>query len=398
MSVRGLANSSTKQYCITYHAKVQGREYTRSVTIREKYPPTEYRSFVVARNDFQQFARGQGSIVFVNVTGVAFGACPGSSGGGGGCTAPSSPVITASADEDSIFIDWADVSGATSYIVKRATVQGGPYTEIANNILVSQYDDTTAVVGTTYYYVVVAVNSCGTSGNSNEVSGQVLQRDFWLMADADTFSDAGGTTPSTNGGNVRCWKDQSGEGFDVTTALSPPPTWITNQLNGLPIVRWIADTNQSLTASAGTISQPITLLTVVKYTGNPAAGISGNFIVRTGGAFPQLSFGRRSDNSNVGIFSAFVNSSEFINAGVVANGAFAILTFVANGASSYIRVNGVQVATGDCSTYTTQGLFVCGPTSGLDLAELVRLQGSAPTQTFIDNIEDYLSLKWGIPI
>lgn len=84
MSVRGLANSCTKQYCITYSGQVQGRTFTRSITIREKFPPTQFRAFTAARNDFQQFARRMGSIVNVDVTNIAFGACAGSGGGGGG--------------------------------------------------------------------------------------------------------------------------------------------------------------------------------------------------------------------------------------------------------------------------------------------------------------------------
>lgn len=402
MSVRGLANSSTKQYCITYVGQVQGRTYTRSVTIREKFPPTQFRAFTAARNDFQQFARNRGSIVNVDVTNVAFGACAGFSGGGGGgggCTAPSSPVITASADEDSIFIDWAAVSGATTYIVKRSTVQGGPYTEIANNIVPSQYDDTTAVVGTVYYYVVSAVNSCGTSGNSNEASAQVLERTFWLMADAETFSDAGGTTPSLNGGDVRCWKDQSNEALDVTCAIANPPTWVTNQQNSLPIVRWVAGTSQSLLNLTTDFFQPVTAIAMVKFTGNfgsPSAGLM--FRGDTPVAPYGLGFGRQTDDSEVGIFASFSNSGIQVNTGVVANGSFAILTFVANGTSSYIRVNGVQTIAGDAGTRGMLHVIVGMTTLGMDLGELIRLNGAAPTQDFIDTAETYLSNKWNIPI
>lgn len=394
MSVRGLANSSTKQYCITYHAKVQGREYVRSVTIRERFPPTDWRSFTAARDDFQRFARNQGSILFVNVTNVTFGACGGSSGGGG-CTAPQSPVITATADEDSIFVDWAAVSGATSYIVKRSTTQGGPYVEIGPNTVPTEYDDTAVVAGTTYYYVVSAVNSCGTSGNSNEASSQVLETSGWLMADQDTFSDLAGTVPSINGGAVQCWKDQSGEGVNVTYGGGgPAPTLVTNALNSLPIVRWNGSSD-SLVYLSGTLAHPFTLIMVLKFT---SLGLAAPFMNRFMHGDSGTKIGVAGTTKDVGLFSSFLNSGITVNAGVVADGVFAILTFVVNGASSYIRVNGVQVASGTATAGNWANIILGEVSTGVDVAELIRSQGGAPSPAYISAQESYLSSKWNLPI
>ncbi|QJD87599.1 fibronectin type III domain-containing protein [Cohnella herbarum] len=78
--------------------------------------------------------------------------------------------LSAQSHNSNIKLSWNAVTGAISYIVKRSTTVGGPYTDIASNVTGNIYSDTTAVVGTTYYYVVVAVNSNGQSGLSNEVS------------------------------------------------------------------------------------------------------------------------------------------------------------------------------------------------------------------------------------
>ena len=77
--------------------------------------------------------------------------------------------LTATPGNNQVALSWNASSGATSYNVKRATVSGGPYTTIASPTTIS-YTDTTAVNGTTYYYVVSAVDSCGESANSSQVS------------------------------------------------------------------------------------------------------------------------------------------------------------------------------------------------------------------------------------
>ena len=52
----------------------------------------------------------------------------------------------------------------------RSTTSGGPYTSIVAGLAATSYTDTGLTNSTTYYYVVQAVNSAGTSANSNQVS------------------------------------------------------------------------------------------------------------------------------------------------------------------------------------------------------------------------------------
>lgn len=69
-----------------------------------------------------------------------------------------------------VSLNWTAPAVATSYNVKRATVDGGPYTNIATGIAATGYWDTGLVPNTTYYYVVLAVNTGGQSTNSIQAS------------------------------------------------------------------------------------------------------------------------------------------------------------------------------------------------------------------------------------
>ncbi|MFZ1530140.1 MAG: LamG-like jellyroll fold domain-containing protein [Ferruginibacter sp.] len=61
---------------------------------------------------------------------------------------------------------------------------------------------------------------------------------LWLKADAGTFNDAG-TTLATNGQTVQQWNDQSGNANHATQTLNTlKPTFVSNVLNGQPVVRF----------------------------------------------------------------------------------------------------------------------------------------------------------------
>jgi cellulose 1,4-beta-cellobiosidase len=86
-------------------------------------------------------------------------------------TVPAAPSgLTAAAGDKQVSLSWNAVSGATSYNVKRAATNGGPYTTVAANVMATSYTNTGLTNGTTYYYVVSAVNSAGESVNSTQVS------------------------------------------------------------------------------------------------------------------------------------------------------------------------------------------------------------------------------------
>jgi fibronectin type 3 domain-containing protein len=90
-------------------------------------------------------------------------------------SAPATPPPTpsglqATAGNAQVSLTWNASAGATSYNLKRSTVNGGPYSTAVASPTATNYTDTTVTNGTTYYYVVSAVNSAGESANSAQAS------------------------------------------------------------------------------------------------------------------------------------------------------------------------------------------------------------------------------------
>jgi hypothetical protein len=91
------------------------------------------------------------------------------------CSPPAAPTgLSSIAGNAQVSLSWGASSGAASYNVKRSTVSGGPYTTVASGVTLTSYSDGGLTNGTTYYYVVSAVNACGQSANSNQVSATPL--------------------------------------------------------------------------------------------------------------------------------------------------------------------------------------------------------------------------------
>src|SRR4029079_9489920 len=59
---------------------------------------------------------------------------------------------------------------AASYIIRRSTSPGGPYTEIARGVTGVSYTDRFVRDATAYAYIVAAENSSGLGANSIEAS------------------------------------------------------------------------------------------------------------------------------------------------------------------------------------------------------------------------------------
>lgn len=103
--------------------------------------------------------------------------------------AAGAPVLAAQAGNAQVGLSWSAVSGASSYLVKRAAQPGGPYTTLAT-VSGLEYGDASAQNGDTYFYVVSASNG----GNaSNEVAATPLSG----YAGASISLDfGGGQTPA----------------------------------------------------------------------------------------------------------------------------------------------------------------------------------------------------------
>ena len=71
---------------------------------------------------------------------------------------PVQSVLLAKANitENNVNLTWNAVPGAASYSVERSTAPGGPYTQIASDLIETSYLDKSTSPNTTYYYVVKA--------------------------------------------------------------------------------------------------------------------------------------------------------------------------------------------------------------------------------------------------
>jgi fibronectin type 3 domain-containing protein len=80
--------------------------------------------------------------------------------------------LTATAGNAVVTLAWTASTGATGYNVKRATTDGGPYTQLAqlDAPTANGYTDSSVTNGTTYYYVVQTLTAAGSSADSPQVS------------------------------------------------------------------------------------------------------------------------------------------------------------------------------------------------------------------------------------
>ncbi len=87
------------------------------------------------------------------------------------CTPPAAPtgVSASGTSQTAASVSWSASSGATSYLISRATTSGGPYTQIGTTASTS-FADSGLTCNTSYYYVIKASNGSCDSGNSAQAS------------------------------------------------------------------------------------------------------------------------------------------------------------------------------------------------------------------------------------
>jgi hypothetical protein len=117
-------------------------------------------------------------------------------------TPPPPTGLTATPGNSQVTLNWNASPGASSYNVKRATINGGPYTTITSPFS-TNYTDSGLSNNTTYYYVVSAVNSGGESANSSQLSATPLASAPTLTSLSPNSATAGGPafTLTVNGSN-----------------------------------------------------------------------------------------------------------------------------------------------------------------------------------------------------
>jgi fibronectin type 3 domain-containing protein len=134
-------------------------------------------------------------------------------------TSASPPAaLQATAGNQEATLAWSAPLGATSYIVRRALVAGGPYSVNAS-VTSTNYTDIGLTNGVTYYYVVAAVRSGNDSGNSAEVNATPRIPPPSVPADL--------TAAAGNDQVVLTWASSSGAtSYNVKQALGPGSPYI----------------------------------------------------------------------------------------------------------------------------------------------------------------------------
>jgi hypothetical protein len=85
-------------------------------------------------------------------------------------SAPSAPTgLAATVGNGTVALSWIASGGATSYFVKRGTINGGPYSTVGT-VTTPAFSDSGLTNGKTYYYVVAGSDSAGVSPNSTQVA------------------------------------------------------------------------------------------------------------------------------------------------------------------------------------------------------------------------------------
>src|SRR5271156_829799 len=124
----------------------------------------------IVKENLRIFAMGLFLVQMTGCANVYSGGGNSNGNGDGGKTVPAVPGgLLATPGNAQVSLAWTASSGATGYYVKRATVSGGPYSQIALPAT-NSYTDSSLTNGTTYYYVVSAFNSDGQSSNSAQAS------------------------------------------------------------------------------------------------------------------------------------------------------------------------------------------------------------------------------------
>jgi pectate lyase len=138
----------------------------------------------------------------------------------GGPQPPGVPAgLIAAAGDAQIMLAWPIPSGATGYMVKRATTNGGPYTSISTNAA-NNYLDVGLNNGTAYYYVVCATNNAGLSADSSQVSATPVGITNSVLLAYEGFNYTAGTCLATLSGGQgwgTAWQTQSVPGSYIAT-------------------------------------------------------------------------------------------------------------------------------------------------------------------------------------
>ena len=312
-------------------------------------------------------------------------------------TAPANPI--AIAGNVQVQLSWGGAPAATSYNIKRALVNGGPYTTFTN-VTATTYTDTNVVNNRTYYYVVSAANSFGEGTNSAQASASTSPLMVWFKADALTNLNSGAA--------VSVWPDLTGNGYNAIQPLSVnSPTFVAGAINGLPAVRFNS-TNSTYLWFYRPVQDDFTMIFV--YQSSQGIGTGTDFYGGAGLVNGEVS-GSVSDfgislNANGQILAGTGNPDVTVHSGTgFANGLPHVVTFKRTKSSGLLDlyVDGTLVAANTAGTQslTAPNQLVLGAQGTLnnylsgDIAEL-QIYNTALSDTDRTGQERALKCKYSL--
>ncbi len=224
-----------------------------------------------------------------------------------------------------------------------------------------------------------ALSAIKTINGLDATSGGFVPSDIaglqvWLEADSLSLGD---------GDPVSTWADQSGNGNDATGSGTARPTYQTNELNSLPIVRFDG-VNDVLAGNRGSLTG-YTLFLIFK--GNPPTNFTGPYVLE--------------NDSHDGIYvgNLFVRVSTNINSGDNFS-SFKLLSLTCPGSGTATAyVNGASAGTNSGAAPGGSG-YLLGTASNstfspVDIAAFL-IYDSSLGSTDRGAVETYLINKWAL--
>lgn len=235
---------------------------------------------------------------------------------------------------------------------------------------------------------------------------------LWLKADAGVYNNAG-TTLAANGDNVQQWNDNSGNADHASQGTAANrPNYVTNSINGNPVIRYTAANNDLLMATTVGTGNAASVWAVASYSSLPSPN-PGILVAAPAGSGTSVAPGNKSigmwvsnaagtrvwgrgiqsDNTTRDISQVTtlnVNTRYIINN--MYNGSSSINQYVNNAAAGNVAYNGTlkswaEVTIGRQGTETWNG----------DIAEVIMYN------TFLNDaqkniIDNYLSAKYNLAL
>lgn len=207
-----------------------------------------------------------------------------------------------------------------------------------------------------------------------------------LHLDADAIANP------LNGNKLETWYDISGNGFDAVQAdPDNQPEYVSDELNGRPIVRFDGD---SMTSDGSTIVQPLTIVFVLKDTKTFVSGAYSDFFKTTGtDVFEVISAWSGSANAQRWQMKTDGTDKRVIYTDP--DNDWHIFTTIWDTDTGYFYLDGEQVVSDDINNHALELLRI--GSGEFDLAEVIVFDREL-SEDDRGVVEDFLSDKWGIPL